>query len=155
MGQVKWATTNHQRPVTLCIWWDRKEVLLFMSSFWKTKQLIPSAAPNRSTESSTWQKASGISQQKTHHLLHKTACFFDEQAETCSLAGKFLIHPSYSPDIVPSDFHWFQSLQNSLNGKKASIPWNTVKGTCNSSLLKKIESFGKMELWSCLENDRR
>ena len=28
-----------------------------------------------------------------------------------------LIHLPYSPDIVPSDFHFFQSLQNSLNGK--------------------------------------
>ena len=31
----------------------------------------------------------------------------------------------------------------------------TVKGTWNSSLLKKIKSFGKMELWSCLKNGRR
>ena len=28
-----------------------------------------------------------------------------------------LIHPPYSPDIAPSDFHLFWSLQNSLNGK--------------------------------------
>ena len=62
---------------------------LFMSSFWKTKQLIPSITPSRSTESSTWQKASGISQQRKHHLPCKTACFFDEQAETYGLAGKF------------------------------------------------------------------
>ena len=29
-----------------------------------------------------------------------------------------------------------------------SIPWSTVKGTWNSSLLKKV-SFGKMKLWNC------
>ena len=28
-----------------------------------------------------------------------------------------LIHLPYSPDIAPSDFHLFQFLQNSLNGK--------------------------------------
>ena len=28
-----------------------------------------------------------------------------------------LIHPSYSPDVAPTDFHLFRSLQNSLNGK--------------------------------------
>ncbi|EZA51417.1 Histone-lysine N-methyltransferase SETMAR [Ooceraea biroi] len=26
-------------------------------------------------------------------------------------------HPPYSPDIAPSDFHLFRSLQNSLSGK--------------------------------------
>ena len=50
----------------------------------------------------------------------------------------------YSPDIEPLDFHSFRSLQNSLNGKKISIPWKTVKGTWNSSLLKKIKSLGKV-----------
>ena len=33
-----------------------------------------------------------------------------------------------------------------------STPWKTVKGTRNGSLLKKIKSFGKIELWSSLEN---
>ena len=31
--------------------------------------------------------------------------------------------------------------------EKISIPWKTVKGSRNSSLLKKIKSFGKMELY--------
>ena len=33
------------------------------------------------------------------------------------LGWEVLIHPLYSPDIVTLDFHLFQSLQNSLNGK--------------------------------------
>ena len=33
-----------------------------------------------------------------------------------------------------------------------SFPWKTVKGTRNSSLLKKPNCFGKMELWKCLKN---
>jgi len=28
------------------------------------------------------------------------------------------MHPTYSPDIAPSDYHLFRSLQNSLNGVK-------------------------------------
>ncbi|GFT42044.1 ccmar2 transposase [Trichonephila clavipes] len=28
-----------------------------------------------------------------------------------------LLHPPYSPDFAPSDYFWFRSLQNSLNGK--------------------------------------
>ena len=27
------------------------------------------------------------------------------------------MHPPYSPDLAPSDYHLFLSLQNSLNGK--------------------------------------
>ena len=33
------------------------------------------------------------------------------------LGWEVLIPPPYSPDIAPSDFHLFWSLQNSLNGK--------------------------------------
>ena len=33
------------------------------------------------------------------------------------LGWDVLSHPPYSPDLAPSDFHLFQSLQNSLNGK--------------------------------------
>ena len=56
-----------------------------------------------------------------------------------------MIHLSYSPDIAPSDFHLFPSLQNSCM-EKLSVPGKTVKGTRNSSLLKQMKSFGDMEL---------
>ena len=28
-----------------------------------------------------------------------------------------MLHPPYSPDLAPSDYYLFRSLQNSLNGK--------------------------------------
>ena len=46
--------------------------------------------------------------------------------------------------------HLFLSLQNSLNGKNEKIPWKTVKGTWNSSLLKKIR-FGGNGIMKLLE----
>ena len=66
---------------------------------------------------------SEISEQKIHNLLSgwcKTACFFDDQEEVLNLGWEVLIHPWYSPDIAPSDFYLFQSLQNSLNEKNFS-----------------------------------
>ena len=70
------------------------------------------------TESNT-RKASGISQQKMHNLpsrYYKTMCLMGRQ-KLLQLGWEVLIHPPYSPDIAPSDFHLFRSLQNSLNEK--------------------------------------
>ena len=61
------------------------------------------------------------------------------------LGWEVLIQLPYSPDIAPSDFHYL-GLYKILLMEKMSIPWKTVKGTWNSSLLKKIKSFRKMEL---------
>ena len=99
-------------------------------------------------------KLSRISQEKTYNLWsgeRKTACFFDDQAKTVnSLAGKFwLIHLIYQTSWLPMS-HLFLSLQNSLNGKNEKIPWKTVKGTWNSSLLKKIR-FGGNGIMKLLE----
>ena len=65
-----------------------------MSSFQKTKQLTPT--------STAWKMQDYVSL-KTKQLSQ--------------LGWKVLIHPLYSLDITPPD-HLFQSLQNSLNGKK-------------------------------------
>ncbi|KOC62227.1 Histone-lysine N-methyltransferase SETMAR, partial [Habropoda laboriosa] len=32
------------------------------------------------------------------------------------LCWKIMLHPPYSPDLAPSDYHLFRSLQNSHNG---------------------------------------
>ena len=70
------------------------------------------------------------------------------------LAGKFWfirrIHQTLHLQISI-----YFSLYKILLMEEISIPWKTVEGTWNSSLLKKIKSFGKMELWSCLKNGRR
>ena len=57
------------------------------------------------------------------------ACFSDEKAKTVTAwLGSSGLSTVFT-DIAPSDFHLFLSLQNSLNGKKISIPWKIVKGT--------------------------
>jgi len=47
-----------------------------------------------------------------------TTHIFDDSAKLRGLGWEVLMHPPYSPDIAPSDYHLFRSLQNSLNGIK-------------------------------------
>ena len=56
------------------------------------------------------------------------------------LGWEILIHPLYSPDIAPSDFLLFWSLQSSFNGKNFNS-LEDCKRHLNSSLLKKIKKF--------------
>ena len=67
-----------------------------------------------------------------------------------SLAGKF-----WFICCIQQTLHLWISiyfgLYKILLMENISIHWKTVKGTWNSSLLKKIKSFGKVELWSCLK----
>ena len=71
------------------------------------------------------------------------------------LGWEVLIYPPSVPGIAPLKSIYFSLYQILLMEKKIPIPWKTVKGSWNSSLLKKIKSFGKMELWSCLKSGRR
>ena len=46
--------------------------------------------------------------------------FLMTRQKLLQLGWEVLIHLPYSPDITPSDFHLFRSLQNSLNGKNSN-----------------------------------
>ena len=65
-----------------------------------------------------------------------------------------LLHPPYSPDITPLDFHLFRSLQSSLNRKKFNS-LEDYKRHLEKFFAQKDKKFGKMELWSCLKDGRR
>jgi histone-lysine N-methyltransferase SETMAR len=41
-----------------------------------------------------------------------------KQQKIKDLNWEILDHPPYSPDLAPSDYHLFRSLQNHLNNKK-------------------------------------
>ena len=60
------------------------------------------------------------------------------------LGWEVLIHLPYSPDIAPLDFHLFQSLPNSLNGKNFSS-LEDCKRHLDQFFAQKDKSFGKME----------
>jgi len=53
------------------------------------------------------------------------------QQKLQELGWEVLIHPPYSPDIAPSDYHLFRSLQNSLKDVKLAS-----KEACENHLKK-------------------
>jgi hypothetical protein len=59
--------------------------------------------------STTWSDSSA-SQRPTTHTANMTKATIQE------LDWEILPHPSYSPDIAPSDYHLFRSLSNNLRG---------------------------------------
>ena len=133
----------------LCIWWNWKGVLYY-------ELLLENQTINSNKYCSQLDQLKVELDEKHPELVNRKCIIFHQdkarphvslmtRQKLLQLGWEVLIHLPYSSDIAPSDFHLFRSLQNSLNGK-ISIPWKTAKGTWNSSLLKKIKSFGKMEL---------
>ena len=108
---------NHHQPHQRLIFIQRRWGCVYggigressiMSSFWKNKQLIPtSAAPSETN----WKQHLLPSGNARPHVSLMT------RQKLLQLGWEVLIHPSYSPDVAPSDFHLFCYLQNSLNGK--------------------------------------
>ena len=52
-----------------------------------------------------------------HHDNARLHTFLVTRQKLLELGWDVLPHPPYSPDLVPSDYFLFRSLQNSLNGK--------------------------------------
>lgn len=130
--------------------WDWKGVLYYGLL---ENQMIHST-PIRPTERSTRWKASRISQQKCiifHQVNVKTTlCLYGKT--TIAWMEFWFIHCFHQTPYF--DFHLFYS-QNFSGKNFRSL--KSVKGLNGSwtVLLKKIKSFGKTELWSCLKSSRR
>ena len=129
-----WGKQNEPPPSTpkaslhskkvMCIWWDWKVVLYY--------ELFP-----ENQTISTTKYCSQLDQQKAAlnekclELINRKCIIFRQdntrphaslmtRQKLLQLGWGVLIHPLYSPDTAPSDFHLFRSLQNSLNGKNFS-----------------------------------
>ena len=111
----------HPEKVMLCIWWDWKGVLYY--------ELLPE---NQTINSNKYcpqlDQLKAALNEKCPELVNRKRIIFHQdntrlhvslmtRQKLLQLGWEVLIHPPYSPDIAPSDFHWFRSLQNSVNGK--------------------------------------
>ncbi|KAM5283286.1 methionine-R-sulfoxide reductase B2, mitochondrial isoform 1-T1 [Hipposideros larvatus] len=110
----------HQRKVMLSVWWDFRGVVFF--------ELLPR---NQTINSNVYcQQLDSLNEsiiQKCSELVNcKGVMFHRDNArphtnlithqKLLMLGWDVLPHPPYSPDLAPSNFHLFHSLQNSLCG---------------------------------------
>ena len=109
----------HPKKVMLCIWWDWKGVLYY--------ELLPE---NQTTNSNKYcsqldQLKAALDEECPELVNRKLIIFHQDNArlhvslmtrqKLLQLGWEVVIHPPYSPDIAPSEFHLFRTLQNSLN----------------------------------------
>ena len=111
----------HPEKVMFCIWWDWKGVL--------HHELLPENQTINSNKycSQLDQLKAALDEKRPKLVNRKRIIFHQDNArphvslmtrqKLLQFGWEVLIHPPSSPDIAPSDFHLFRSLQNSLNGK--------------------------------------
>ena len=144
----------HPKKVMLCIWWDCKGVHYY-------ELLLENQTINSNKYCSQVDQLQAALVENHPELVNRKRKIFHQDnaglhvslmtGKNCySLAGKFwFIHHIHQTLHLWISIYF--NLYKILLMEKILIPWKTVKGTWNSSLLKKIKSFGKMELWSCLK----
>jgi len=109
----------HPKKVMLCIWWHWKGIVYY--------ELLPGNEIVNSDKycSQLDQLKIEIGKKCPELINRKGVVFHHDNArphtslQTCQKLLEFdwdvLSHPPYSPDITPSDYHLFRSLQNSVN----------------------------------------
>ena len=71
-----------------------------------------------------------------HHDNARPNVSLARQKKIMELGWEVLSHPSYSPDLAPSDYHLFLALQHFLNGK-SFMKMEMLKQHCLSFLFPK------------------
>ncbi|CAK6443035.1 unnamed protein product [Pipistrellus nathusii] len=112
----------HAKKVMLCVWWNFKGILHY--DLLPSNQTITSAVYNAQLErlaQALREKEPALINRKGVILHHDNARPHTARItaeELRQLEWKVLPQPAYSPDIAPSNYHLFRSLQNFLLGKK-------------------------------------
>lgn len=144
----------HPTKVLLSVWWDCKGIIFF--------ELLPSGetiTANKYCEqlikldAKIQEKRPILANRKDILFLHDNArphVAKQTLQKLKELKWEILQHPPYSPDLAPSDFHLFRSLQNDLNGKN----FNSMKAVENYLTIffkEKPHSFYKNGIYKLVE----
>ena len=127
MEQKRWTGSNHfqsrysPKKVMLSVWWDFKGIVFF--------ELLPdNTTINSEVYCHQLGKLNDALQQKRSELINRKGVVFHQnkarphtslvtRQKLLQLEWDTMLHPPYSPDLAPSDYYLFRSLQNFLDGK--------------------------------------
>jgi len=141
----------------LCVWWDWKGILYY--ELLSNNETINSEKyyfQLDELKTAIEQKCSEIANRKGvvfHQDNARPHVSLITRQKLLELCLDVLSHPPYLPDLAPSDFHLFRSLQNSLNGKSFNSLVE-VKNHLEKFFAEKSEKFWK-EFSSCLKDGER
>lgn len=143
-GQPTAKAGLHPQKVLMSIWWDCKGVIFY--ELLPTNETINSDKYCRQLDQlkvAIQEKRPILANRKGiifHHDNARPHTSMQTQKKLRELNWDLLIHPPYSPDLAPSDFHLFRSLQNNLTGKKFASR-EALKNYLDSFFANKLISF--------------
>ena len=104
----------HQKKVMLCIWWNSEGIVHY--EFLPKNTTVTAEVYCEQLQRLT----DAMPPNRPKILLHDNArphVARSTREKLLQLGWETLPHPPYSPDLAPSDYHLFRSLQNFLQGK--------------------------------------
>ena len=110
-----------QKKIMLFVWWNWKDVVFF-------ELLQMSQTINSDVYCRQLNKLNAAVKEKRPELVNRKGVIFHHDNATphtslatsqklLRLGWEVILHPQHSPDLAPSDYYLFRSLQNSLNDK--------------------------------------
>jgi len=132
---------RYPKKVLLCVWWDIHGIV-----YWELlddKRTINAELYSQQLEKLRQNIRSSLLSRKGVILQHDnarphTARLTREKIQ--KLGWEVLPHPPYSPDISPSDYYLFRSLQHYLDGKEFQNK-ETIKTEVSAFLDSKTQEF--------------
>lgn len=134
----------HQKKLMVTVWWSSAGV--FHYSFMKPGTSITADVYCRELQAMMENlaiKQPGLVNRSSPILLHDNARPHTAQktvAKLQELRLETLRHPPYSPDLAPTDYHFFRNLDNFLQGKKFSSQ-EAVKSAFHAFLASRSADF--------------